>query len=99
MYYDKIIKDTYFFLKTIQAETTTTVSIPQYYAGSITIEGDDVSKVIEARHKLHFIANEIRNSHGVVQFISIPTLSEEIKEKFLRFKVLVCVLKEAVLIL
>lgn len=69
-------------------ETSTTISMPKFSAdGNITIEGDDISKVIEARHKLHYVVSQIRKRHGVLQFISIPLLSDQIKENFLKFKV------------
>lgn len=61
--------------------------MPKYRDGNITIVGHEISKVVEARHKLHFIASEIRSSQRVMQFISIPTLSDEIKNAFLKFKV------------
>lgn len=55
--------------------------------GNLMITGEDVTKIVEARHHLHSVIEHIRNTHPPMQFVSIPVLSDEIKDNFEKFKV------------
>lgn len=72
----------------LESDTSTKICIPVSGAeGSLTITGEDVTNIIEARHHVHSFVDEIRNSLRPMQFISIPTRSDEIQANFERFKV------------
>lgn len=88
MYYSKICNPNYFILEDFQRNTNTLVELPQsFIGGNITVKGDTVTEIIDARNELHSLAGEIRNSSTVLQFVSIPVISNEIKENFQKFKV------------
>lgn len=55
--------------------------------GHLTIIGEDELKIVEARHKVHSVVSDIRDSYAAVQFVCVPVLSDEIKENFENFKV------------
>lgn len=75
-----------FKVHSLEAETNTKISIPRN--GYITITGQDHVQITEARHQLHSIIDNIRYLHKPLQFTSIPVASDEIKENFERFKVI-----------
>lgn len=72
----------------LESDTSTKICIPVNGAeGNLKITGDDAKNIIEARHHIHSFVDEIRNSLRPMQFISIPTRSDEIQTNFERFKV------------
>lgn len=89
-FYNRQIKThPHFTLNALEKETSTKISTPKFGKDeNITITGDDIFKVAEARHRIHSVVDQIRHSHSVIQFISIPVLSDEIKENFIKFKVM-----------
>lgn len=88
LYYRKIVAHRDFKVASLESATSTKITIPVSAAeGTLTIIGEDAIKIVEARHQVHSIVDHIRNSHRPMQFISIPTVSEEIKTNFERFKV------------
>lgn len=88
VYYRKIVAHRNFKLNELEVETKTKITIPlNGREGGLTIIGEDVTNIVEARHQVHSVIEHIRNSHRPMQFISIPILSNEIRENFERFKV------------
>lgn len=88
VYYRKMINHRDFRVNTVEYETTTKISIPvDGVEEQLVITGEDATQIVEARHQIHSIIDYIRSSHPPMQFISIPVLSDEIKENFNKFKV------------
>lgn len=79
-------------MKSLESETNTTILLPKHgNDGDMTITGVELQQVTEATVRIHSLANEIRDSYSAMQFISIPVLSDEIKDNFEKFKVAVTV--------
>lgn len=88
VYYREIIAHRNFNLNILEMETNTKITIPlNGMEGNLTIIGEDETNIVEARHQVHSVIEHIRNAHRPMQFISIPTLSDEIRNNFEKFKV------------
>lgn len=85
-YQTKLIRHPYLNLKYLQKTTNTDIKLFGEDS-NLTIIGDCKEKVAEAREELHSVIGDIRDQTAALQFISIPTLTEEIKSNFDKFKV------------
>lgn len=88
IYYRNIITHKSFNIDAFQIKTGMKISVPaDGREGSLVISGEDVGKLVEARHHVHSVIDNIRCSHQPMQFLSIPIRSAEIEENFKKFKV------------
>lgn len=87
VYYKKIATHSNFKVNRLETETNTQISIPAGNNGNLVITGGDITKVIQARHRIHSVIDNIRHSYPAMQFVAIPLISEEIKKNFENFKV------------
>lgn len=55
--------------------------------GHISIIGNNIQNIIDARHTLHEAVYNIRNRITAAQFISIPVVNNDIIQNFEKFKV------------
>ncbi|RZC38393.1 jmjC domain-containing protein 4, partial [Asbolus verrucosus] len=83
-YYTKLSNFPHLDLKLLEDSTNTNISIP--VSGNLVITGESEEKISEARDEIHSIIGEIRDQYMAMQFVSIPTLSDEIIENFAKFK-------------
>lgn len=88
MYYSKFCNQEHFIKEEFERASNTELEFPKtFIGGSMTVKGNSINDVINARNDLHSIASSIRDKNRALQFISIPTLSPEISENFKQFKV------------
>lgn len=88
LYYTKIKTHNIFNIKHLENNTNTKIEIPKVGTnGAIQVQGNTIEAIVEARNELQTIVSDIRDKSMALQFIAIPTLSEEIKENFILFKV------------
>lgn len=85
MYYTKLTKFPHWDLKILENDTKTNILIPS--SGNLIITGENEETITEARDEIHSVLGEIRDQLIALQFISIPTRSDEIMANFIKFKV------------
>ncbi|XP_065164562.1 activating signal cointegrator 1 complex subunit 1-like [Atheta coriaria] len=86
-YYHKIYNDPKFNLSRIKKTNSTEVLLPKEgNDGDVIITGDNINEVADAREEFHLLLQSIRSKIPPRQFISIPTLSDEVKNNFKQFK-------------
>ncbi|XP_063922833.1 activating signal cointegrator 1 complex subunit 1-like [Zophobas morio] len=84
VYYSKLSKFPDWDLKILETSTNTTISIPN--RGNLVITGDSEATITEARNEIQSIVGAIRDHVSALQFVSIPTRSDEIVANFTKFK-------------
>lgn len=88
IYYTKICQSKDFDIEELSKATETKITLPRHgEEGMLTIAGQDRDKIENALKEIHSVIAFIRNQQAALQFISIPLLSKEIQENFLKFKV------------
>lgn len=74
--------------KRIQFETKTTIKIPkQGVDGLVEIVGSAKQSVISARRRLELIIMAARHKQDKTHFLCVPVMGQNIREKFVQFKV------------
>lgn len=80
--------------KRIQMETKTTIKIPkQGVDGLVEIIGSTRQSIISARRRLELIIIAAREKQDKTHFLCVPVTDQNIREKFVQFKVISCVIK------
>ncbi|KAK9710949.1 hypothetical protein QE152_g25707 [Popillia japonica] len=89
IYYENLHNFSHFTIKELEEHTNTNISVPQISNAPIVISSECIKNVIDARHKLHSVFSVIRERQNVLQFISIPVTTDDVKMKFEAFKIMI----------
>jgi len=72
----------------IEGDTRTKLQIPPpNHSGDVVLTGQNARDVAIAASMVRQIVKESRNHAGITDFIAVPSVTQELKDNFVKFKV------------